>query len=160
MKIRRLTASEHPKVAALIRQAFPGDNYESELFAHLHLKNRQLLEWICIHRNRVIAYIVYSKAYRDNTICGLHLGPLAVAPEMQGRGIGSELMRFSLRQQEIKKSPVFVFGDPEFYQRFGFTPCSAPVCPFDKNNKHFLSIRNQETDAFTVGYEPEFKAPG
>jgi len=32
-----------------------------------------------------------------------------------------------------------------------------PICPFDKNNAHFLSLRNTTTSQFTVGYEAEFK---
>jgi putative acetyltransferase len=32
----------------------------------------------------------------------------------------------------------------------------VPVCPFDKNNRHFLAIRNTEATPFIVGYEPEF----
>jgi len=32
-----------------------------------------------------------------------------------------------------------------------------PICPFDKDNKHFLSMRNETTIPFTIGYEPEFK---
>lgn len=156
MKIRRLTPDGYPKAAALLRQAFPEGDYETRLFANLHANNRNLHEWICIHRNKAIAYIAYSNAYRSKKICGLHLAPLAVTPDMQGQGIGSELLRFSLRQKEIKAKTLFVFGNPDFYQRFGFTLCAIPRCPFDENNRHFLSIRNEEKDPFTVGYEPEF----
>jgi putative acetyltransferase len=33
-----------------------------------------------------------------------------------------------------------------------------PICPFDTNNAHFLSIRNRTTEQFRVGYEAEFGA--
>jgi putative acetyltransferase len=79
-----------------------------------------------------------------------------VTPDMQNQGIGSELLRFSLRQKEIRESPIFVLGDPSFYMKFGFEPCTIPSCPFDKGGGHFLSIRNSCSDMFTVGYEPEF----
>ena len=156
MKIRKLTPEEYPKASALLRHAFPGSNYEVQLFDNLHKNEKILHEWICIHRSKAIAYIAYSNAFNAKKVCGLHLAPLAVAPQMQKQGIGSELLRFSLRQKGIMEKPLFVLGDPYFYKKFGFEHCTTPICPFDQNNKHFLSIRNITSNTFTVGYEPEF----
>jgi len=157
MKIRKLTSENHAKAYALLRQAFPKSSYEEQLVEKFHKNDKAIHEWVCIHTNTIIAYIAFSNAYNGSNVCGLHLGPLAVKPEFQKQGIGSDLLRFSLRQIPIKESTVFVLGDPGFYQKFGFDPCAMPVCPFDKNNAHFLSIRNNINKQFTVGYEPEFK---
>lgn len=156
MKIRPLTPEQYPKVLALLKQAFPEGNYEVRLFENLHKNGKPLYEWICIHRNKVIAYIAYTIAFNGKEICGLHLGPLAVTPQMQNQGIGTELLNFSLRQQEIRKQTLFVLGNPTFYKRFGFNHCQLPSCPFDKNNDHFLAIRNNAQSHYTIGYEPEF----
>lgn len=157
MKIRKLTPENYHKASALLKQAFPGSNYEVQLVENLHRNGKTVHEWICIHINRAIAYIAFSNAYNGSEICGLHLAPLAVKPEFQNQGIGSELLRFALRQDVIKANTIFVLGAPGFYQKFGFEPCAIPICPFDKKNAHFLSIRNTITSKFTVGYEPEFK---
>lgn len=157
MKIRKLTPDNYPKVAALLRQTFPESTYEVELIDNLHKNKKTMHEWVCIHVNRVIAYIAFSNAYNRTQVCGLHLAPLAVKPEFQNQGIGSELIRFALRQDIIMASTIFVLGDPGFYRKFGFEPCAIPLCPFDTNNAHFLSIRNSASTMFTVGYEPEFK---
>ena len=157
MKIRELTPENYPKAAALLRQAFPRSTHEVQLVESLRKNNKPMHEWVCIHINAVIAYIAFSRAYNGAAACGLHLGPLAVKPEFQRQGIGSELLRFALRQEAIKTSTLFVLGDPRFYRKFGFEPCTAPICPFDKNNGHFLSLRNTTTSQFTVGYEAEFK---
>lgn len=156
MKIRPPTQEEHAKVAALLRQAFPGSAYEAHLVADLRSHGRIAQEWVCIHTNQVIAYLAFTKAYRGKAVCGLHLAPLAVKPEFQGQGIGSELLRFALRQEAIRDTTLFVLGDPGWYQKFGFTPCAMPICPFDEGNAHFLSIRNTITSQFKVGYEAEF----
>ena len=160
MKIRQLTPEQYPKVAALLQQAFPRSKDEGQLFAALHEKGRVLHEWVCLHRDTVTAYIAFSRAYDGATVCGLHLAPLAVKPQMQGQGIGSELLRFALRQEAIKASTLFVLGSPKLFQKFGFERCAMPVCPFDKDNAHFLSLRNTTMHPFMVGYEPEFKAKG
>ena len=156
MKIRKLTPDSYAKASALLRQAFPRSRYEVQLFEKLHGNGREVYEWVCIHRNSVIAYIAFTKAFEKKKVCGLHLGPLAVHPSMQNKGIGSELVEFALRQEIIKGNTIYVLGDPRFYQRFGFERCTTPICPFDKNDANFLSIRNNASHRFTVGYEPEF----
>lgn len=158
MKIRPLIPENHPKVAALLQQAFSPSRFEGQLFKKLHQKNRAVHEWVCIHRNTVTAYIAFSNAYDGHKVCGLHLAPLAVQPRMQGQGIGSELLRFALRQQGIRDATIFVLGHPRFYKKFGFESCTTPLCPFAKNKTHFLSLRNDTSRLYTVGYEPEFQA--
>jgi predicted N-acetyltransferase YhbS len=52
----------------------------------------------------------------------LLLGPLAVDPEFQGLGIGSDLMEAALvRAEDEGHDAVILVGDPEYYARFGFT---------------------------------------
>jgi len=157
MKIQKLTEENRPKVYALLRLAFPYSEYEAGLVEKLHENNKPLYEWVCIHSGRIIAYIAFSNAYHGNDICGLHLAPMAVTPDFQRQGVGSELLRFALRQETIRSRTLFALGAPGYYSRFGFEPCSMPICPFDKNNVHFLSMRNDSVGLFVVGYEPEFK---
>lgn len=156
MKIRSLTSENYTKVSALLQQAFPGSTYEMQLVENFHKNNTAVHEWVCMHANRIIAYIAFSTAYNGSETCGLHLAPLAVNPSFQGKGVGTELLLFALRQKAIRESTLFVLGPPSFYKKFGFEPCVNPICPFDKNNAHFLSIRNTSTATFTVDYESEF----
>lgn len=157
MKIRPVTEELRPRVYALLRRAFPGSGYEADLVQAFHDSGTPILEWACIHRDQVIAYIAFSHAYRGSEVCGLHLAPMAVAPDFQRQGVGSELLRFALRQEAIRSRTLFVLGHPGYYKRFGFEPCRTPICPYDKNNAHFLSLRNDATDSFTLGYEPPFQ---
>jgi len=157
MKIQKVTEETRSKVYALLQRAFPYSPYETELVRKLHENGKTVHEWVCIHTSKVIAYIAFTNAYHDEKICGLHLAPMAVAPDFQGQGVGSELLRFALRQEVIQSQPLFVFGKPGYYSRFDFEPCSMPVCLFDKNNAQFLSMRYSSTALFNVGYEPEFK---
>lgn len=157
MKIRKPTPDDQVKAAALLRQAFPRSTYETQLFKKLHDNNKIMHEWVCIHRHAVTAYIAFSNAYDGEQVCGLHLAPMAVQPQMQNQGIGSELAHFSLRQTGIKESTIFVLGEPRFFQKFGFQQCLQPICPFATKKAHFLSLRNTPSHEYTIGYEREFK---
>ncbi len=49
------------------------------------------------------------------------LSPMAVAPEYQGRGIGSALVRAAIDEMAKTEVPLlFLEGDPAFYSRLGF----------------------------------------
>lgn len=157
MKIQNVSIENRTKVYALLQRAFPGSDYEVKLVQRLHENGRTLHEWVCIHVNKAIAYIAFSQAYHGRDVCGLHLAPMAVAPDFQKQGVGTELLQFALRQGVIKNQPLFVLGEPGYYRRFGFETCSQPVCPFDIDNAHFLSMCNTVTEGFAVGYEPEFQ---
>src|SRR5205085_5665014 len=51
----------------------------------------------------------------------VHLSPLAVAPELQGRGIGSALVRAVTAAADERGLPLVALeGDPRYYSRFGF----------------------------------------
>jgi putative acetyltransferase len=68
------------------------------------------------------------------------LGPVCVAPDHQGRGIGSALMRETLRLlRERDASGCVLVGDPAFYSRFGFKPAEGLVLP-EVPPKYFQAV--------------------
>lgn len=53
----------------------------------------------------------------------LAVGPVAVSPEVQGRGIGGALMTAALGLALARAVPALVLlGQPSYYPRFGFEP--------------------------------------
>src|SRR5690606_22745960 len=58
----------------------------------------------------------------SGTVPALALAPMAVLPEFQRQGIGSELVRRGLDVcREQGHRIVIVLGHPDFYPRFGFS---------------------------------------
>jgi predicted N-acetyltransferase YhbS len=49
------------------------------------------------------------------------VGPVAVAPNKQGQGVGHQLMRTMLGAVQARDAPMVMIGDPEYYGRFGFS---------------------------------------
>ena len=73
----------------------------------------------------------------------LLLGPLAIDPALQGRGAGSGLMQVALNRAALAgHEAVILVGDPEYYDRFGFTgsPTSGLVMPGLVDRRRFLGI--------------------
>jgi predicted N-acetyltransferase YhbS len=54
----------------------------------------------------------------------VHLGPIGVAPQLQGQGVGTALMRCYIEHLEREKAAGYLETDRsenvEFYKRFGF----------------------------------------
>jgi predicted N-acetyltransferase YhbS len=73
----------------------------------------------------------------------LLLGPLAVACEAQGRGIGAALMRHAIAEAKLRgHASIILVGDAPYYARFGFSP--GPVAdlhlPGPVERQRFLGL--------------------
>lgn len=94
------------------------------------------LSIVAERRGEIIGYIVLIPVTLERAGEGppsLLLAPLAVAPEYQGRAVGSRLVEFALdRALQFGYGSVFVLGHPAYYPRFGFKPASgwgiSPPC--------------------------------
>jgi putative acetyltransferase len=83
----------------------------------------------------------------------LALGPLAVRPDSQRRGVGSALMHAILGAADALDEPlVALLGDPAYYSRFGFRPSSdyQIVPPRPEWQPHF-QVR------VLAGYQPSVR---
>jgi GNAT superfamily N-acetyltransferase len=95
---------------------------------------------------------------------GLGLGPMAVVPEHQRRGIGGRLMRAGLERCRALGVPwIIVLGHPSYYPRFGFMPASrfGVRCLYPAPDEAFMALELMP-DALrgatgTVHYEPDFE---
>jgi predicted N-acetyltransferase YhbS len=73
----------------------------------------------------------------------LLLGPLAVAPERQGEGLGGKLMRAALnRAAMFGHGAVILVGDADYYARFGFSTAATQrlMMPGPVDRARFLAL--------------------
>ena len=100
-----------PAEASLVDALRGGDAWEPDLSV------------VAVRAGRVAAYALLSRivlAAGDGDVPGLALGPVAVLPEAQRRGLGSAVTRYALARRGDRL--VVVLGDPAYYGRFGFVP--------------------------------------
>ena len=85
----------------------------------------------------VVGHLLFTPVVVEGSagrVVGMGLGPMAVRPDRQRRGIGSQLVRRGLDLLRERRCPfVVVVGHPEFYPRFGFEPASRRglVCQWE-----------------------------
>jgi putative acetyltransferase len=77
----------------------------------------------------VVGHILFTPVVVEaegRRVVGMGLAPMAVLPQRQRHGIGSELVRRGLDVLRGRGCPfVVVVGHPEYYARFGFAPAST-----------------------------------
>lgn len=97
----------------------------------------------------------------------LLLGPLAVRPELQGAGLGAQLMRVGLaRAAERGHGGVILVGDAPYYQRFGFCASRTQSLylpgPFERHRFLGLELKDGWLEGLEGGVAPigkEIAAP-
>ena len=78
--------------------------------------------------SKVVGHLAFSpvKIDNDERFQGYILAPLGVNPDYQRAGIGSLLVEYGMQKMSgMGVNIVFVYGDPEYYSRFGFSADAA-----------------------------------
>ena len=131
MNIRLETPADYSTVEQITREAFwnhhvPG--CDEHYLAHVLRKAECFLpelDFIAEQNGTLVGNIMYTKA----KIVGddgaeypvLSFGPISVMPEFQGRGVGGKLILHTLSlAKEMGHTAVLIYGDPDYYGRFGF----------------------------------------
>jgi putative acetyltransferase len=99
----------------------------------------------------VVGHILFSpvrlEAEDGRSWSGMGLAPLAVSPERQRRGIGSDLVRTGLISLRGTPCPfVVVLGNPDYYSWFGFEPAARHGirCKWDVPEAAFMILMLDE----------------
>ncbi len=137
------------QVREILKAAFSTDA-ESKLVDSLRNNGKAIVSLVAVNDEQVLGHVLFSSITTTPPIeaKGIGLAPVAVRPEFQSHGIGSQLIREGLRLcQELGYDYCVVLGSPIYYQRFGFEKASN----FGLQNEYgvdeeFMVIRFTETE--------------
>ncbi|MEB3218218.1 MAG: N-acetyltransferase [Nostocales cyanobacterium 94392] len=127
MQIRDAKIKDSEGIKNLYLQAF--DNLEAELVSDfavnlLHEKSTiNIISLVAINNDAIIGHTSFSPVFLDSTNehFGYILAPLAVLPTYQKNRVGSTIVKHGLDTiSSLGAFIVFVYGDPQYYYRFGF----------------------------------------
>ncbi len=120
------------------------DKTTADLVDALRKNGHSVLSLVAIQGEDVIGHIMFSpvKIVSDTeSFDAISLAPMAVLPNLQRQGVGSELVRRGLSELRQKDHGVcVVLGHAEFYPRFGFLPARQFKirCKYDVPDEAFM----------------------
>jgi putative acetyltransferase len=165
VRIRPETAADAEGIRDVNDAAF-GQAGEGRLVERLRANGAATISLVAEYNGRIVGHILFSPVMIEadgRAAQGLGLGPMAVMPECQGRGIGACLVLEGLERAEADGTPFcVVLGHPHFYPRFGFVPAlqHGVRCKWDVADEAFM-IRISDPAAMSIicgmaHYRPEF----
>jgi putative acetyltransferase len=128
-QIRREQPEDVLSIREVNDRAF-GRGSEGAVIEILRGACESLISLVAVVDGRLVGHILFSpvelEADDGTTVRGLGLAPLAVLPEWQMQGIGTELARAGLAAIAETTCPfVVVLGHSGYYPRFGFEKASS-----------------------------------
>lgn len=132
MHIRTATSLDRDDILKTYLCTFPEDEKEtvSKLAIDLLFESSTppTISLVAEKDNGLVGHIAFSPVKIDNVdnLQGYILAPLAVQPCYQKQKVGSGLIEEGMRTlREMEINILFVYGDPEYYGRFGFSADNA-----------------------------------
>jgi putative acetyltransferase len=165
VEIREERPDDVGAIRALNLAAF-GRPQEGALIDALRTNGAISLSLVAAVEGRLVGQALYSPvsiSLNGEEAVGAGLGPMAVIPEHQRKGIGGDLIRAGIRILRTRGCPfIVVLGHPEYYPRFGFRPAAAQGigCQWNVPQNAFMILTLDESrmkgGSGLAKYRPEF----
>lgn len=166
--VRDETAADQAAIAGVQQAAFRDHPFsrhdEAQIVARLRERGALTLSLVALAPgcDEILGHIAFSPVRIAGQDVGWYgLGPVAVLPAAQRRGLGSALIEAGLaRLRERGAAGCVLLGDPAYYRRFGFAQQAGLQLP-GVPASHFMALRletAQPWPAGTVSYDAAFGA--
>lgn len=165
VNIRSETPEDIAYIHHINKEAF-GDTGEAELVDKLRNRGVLTLSLVATDGGKVVGHILFSPvtvAADSSGFEAISLAPMAVLPDYQRKGIGSQLVRAGLEEcRRLGHEIVVVLGHSDYYPRFGFIPANAKGidCEFEVPDDAWMVLELWEGAlagrSGIVKFQPEF----
>lgn len=164
--IRKEEEKDYKNIYEVNKLAFGQEN-ESKLVEKIRKSNNFIpeLSLVAEINSKLVGHILFSKIkiIGSSIFETIALAPMAVIPEFQRQGVGSELINRGMEKvKELGFNSIIVLGHKDYYPKFGFKRASKwnIKCSFEVLDEVFMAIELTdgalEGKAGTVKYPDEF----
>lgn len=116
--IRNAMPADRAEIEAILLEAFPGPQ-EADLVSRLYEDGDVVFSLVAEMHGRLCGTVILS--LMSAPFRALGLAPVAVLPDYQRQGVAAALIHEGIELASVEEwDGIFVLGDPEYYQRFGF----------------------------------------
>ncbi len=131
LEIRESVQADIAAIGSLYPDAFPDEDLLPLVRDLLH-DAAVAVSLVGAVNSQIVGHGVFTKCgVVGSDVESALLGPLAVAPAWQRRGVGSAIVRAGLqRLKDAGVALVCVLGDPAYYGRLGFVPETLVEPPY------------------------------
>ena len=114
----------HDLTVAAFRDAPHSDHTEQFIVSALRKSKALSISLVAEDESHIVGHVALSPVIiSDGSDNWFGLGPISVLPSCQNKGIGSQLMDAAIKElKNIGANGCVLLGDPNYYQRFGFSP--------------------------------------
>lgn len=132
IEIRESAPDDLAAIESLYPEAFPDEDL-LPLVRELLRASSSRLSLLGTVDGLLVGHVIFTKCHvAESAGPDALLGPLAIAPAWQRRGIGSAVIRAGLRHlEDAGVTQVYVLGDPRYYGRLGFRTESRVTPPYE-----------------------------
>jgi predicted N-acetyltransferase YhbS len=119
------TSTDHCSIDHLVESGFGPDRHRLTVYRLRLAPPDPNLGFVARDGEEIVGTLRFWPVTVGPSTQALLLGPLAVAPECQGNGIGKQLVRHGLEQVTTAGWRLcLVVGGPNYYAPFGFEPAA------------------------------------
>ena len=165
LTIRPETSEDVRSIRYVNERAF-GRNTEAELIEKLRNQAKLAISLVAVQNDKVVGHIAFSPVViesKSSSFGAVALATMAVLPEYQHKGIGSQLVLAGLKGCRLLGYEIIVVvGHPDYYPRFGFVPARPKgiECEFEAPEEAWMILEIREGALAgrrgTTKFQPEF----
>lgn len=135
------TPSDLPQIRTVHLTSFPNAD-EANLVDELRAKDC-IYSLVAMQNETVVGHCMFSRMVSPANSLGL--GPVAVLPEFRKQGVADRMIRTGLNLAiQDGWTGIFVLGNPQYYQRFGFDPKGAERFSSPYSGSAFMALAIKE----------------
>ena len=138
MKIRDETRDDASDVRNVVSVAFD-QTAEADLIDALRESGDAVISLVAEEDGEIVGHILFSRLQAPARC--IALAPISVTPSRQNQGIGSTLIRAGIARAKLGGwLAIFLLGEPEYYQRFGFDVAKADKFETEYPKSYFMVL--------------------